>query len=58
MPDHVESIVIGIAMAVYMQMLNVNCINLARGKTLTVTTAMIDTKKPKDVYTSETAVLW
>jgi len=48
-PDHVESMVIGMAMAVKRQTLKVNSINLARGRTLTVTTAIIDTRKPREV---------
>lgn len=58
MPDQVESMVIGMARAVKRQMLNVNSISLARGKTLTVTTAIMDTRNPRDVYTSDTAVAW
>ena len=49
MPDHVENIAIGIAITVYRQMLKVISINFARGSTLTVTTAMMDTKNPMDV---------
>jgi len=34
------------------------CISFARGSRFTVTTAIIATKKPKEVNTSDTGVLW
>jgi hypothetical protein len=46
------------AIAVETQMLNVICINFARGSKFTVTTAMMATRNPKEVKTSDTGVLW
>jgi hypothetical protein len=45
------------AMAVKAHIVKVIWINSARGKRLTVTTAMMETRNPKDEYTSDTAVL-
>jgi hypothetical protein len=39
-------------------MLKVICMSFARGNKFTVTTAMIATRNPKDVNTSDTGVLW
>jgi hypothetical protein len=57
-PDQVASIANGIAIAVETQIPKVICINFARGSRFTVTTAIIATKKPKEVNTSDTGVLW
>lgn len=48
-PDHVASMVTGMAMAVNVHIPSVIWISSARGKRLTVTTAIMATKNPKDV---------
>jgi hypothetical protein len=57
-PDHVASIANGIAIAVETQMPKVICMSFARGSKFTVTTAMIATRKPREVNISDTGVLW
>jgi hypothetical protein len=46
------------AMAVKAQIPKVIWISFARGSKLTVTTEMMATRKPSEVYVSDAAVLW